>query len=107
MARLIRLTPAVASSATVNDLPLMPTMKLTGLDTAAQTARTAARSGRPGANSTSAPAFSKAKSRAIVSSRSGLPRRKFSARAVKVNGKASARAACAAAATRSVAWPMS
>ena len=45
----------------------------------------------------------KACSRAIVSSRSGLPRRKFSARAVSVNGKSSARAASAAAATRSTA----
>ena len=85
----------------------MPAMKLTGFLTAAQTARTAARSGRPGANSTSAPAASKACRRRIVSSRSGLPRRKFSARAVSVKGKGSARAALAAAATRSVAWAIS
>src|SRR3989304_4465421 len=47
----------------------MPAMKLTAFDTAAQTARTAARSGKPGAISTSAPAFSNAGRRAIVSSR--------------------------------------
>jgi hypothetical protein len=44
----MRLTPAAASSFTEKDFPLIPTMKLTGLDTAAQTARTAARSGKPG-----------------------------------------------------------
>src|SRR6267143_562149 len=103
LARLIRRTPAAWSSATLKDLPLMPAMKLTGLDTAAHTARTAARSGRPGAISTSAPAFSNACKRLIVSCRSGLPRKKFSVRAVKVNAKGSARAARAAAATRSVA----
>jgi hypothetical protein len=48
VARLMRLTPAAASSFTEKDFPLIPTMKLTGLDTAAQTARTAARSGKPG-----------------------------------------------------------
>ncbi len=85
----------------------MPAMKLTGFDTAAQTARTDARSGRPGAISTSAPAFSNACSRLITSARSGLPRRKLSVRAVSVNGNDSARAACTAAATRSVACPMS
>jgi hypothetical protein len=68
----MRLTPAAASSATENDLPLIPTMKLTGLERDAQTALTAARSGRPGAKSTSAPAFSKACRRVIVSSRFGL-----------------------------------
>src|SRR5260370_1202055 len=52
----------------------MPTMKLTGFETALHTARTAARSGRPGAISTSAPAFSNACSRLMVSSRLGLPR---------------------------------
>src|SRR5213593_969714 len=41
----MRLTPAAWSSATVNDLPLMPAMKLTGFFTAAHTARTEARSG--------------------------------------------------------------
>src|SRR3989338_9079563 len=51
----------------------MPAMKLTAFDTAAQTARTAARSGKPGAISTSAPAFSNAGRRAIVSSRLGGP----------------------------------
>ena len=56
----LRFTPAAARAATVNDLPLIPTMKLKGLPTAAQTARTASRSGRPGAISTSAPAASKA-----------------------------------------------
>jgi hypothetical protein len=56
----MRLTTAATSSPTENDLSLIPTMKLTGFDTAAQTARTAARSGRPGAKSTSAPAFLKA-----------------------------------------------
>ena len=85
----------------------MPAMKLTGFVTAAQTARTASRSGRPGAINTSAPAFSKACSRLIVSSRLGLPRRKFSVRAVRVKGNDSARAACTAAATRSVACPIS
>src|SRR5467141_32578 len=44
----MRLTPAAASSLTENDFPLIPAMKLTGFDTAAQTALTAARSGRPG-----------------------------------------------------------
>src|SRR5260370_42208248 len=60
VAMLMRLTPASASSPTENDFPLIPAMKLTGFDTAAQTARTAARSGSPGAKSTSAPAFSNA-----------------------------------------------
>src|ERR1700731_1693762 len=55
----MRLTPAAASSPTENDFPLIPTMKLTGFDTAEQTAPIAARSGRPGAKSTSAPALSK------------------------------------------------
>ena len=105
MARLIRFTPAAVSSATVNDLPLMPTMKLTGFETAPHTARTAARSGNPGAISTSAPAFSKACSRLMMSSRFGLPRRKLSVRAVSVNGNPAARAASTAAATRSVACP--
>jgi hypothetical protein len=103
----MRLTPAASSSATLNERPRALTMKLTGFPTAAQTARTAARSGRPGANSTSAPAFAKAWSRFMVSSRSGLPRRKFSARAVSVNGKGSARAAATEAATRSTARPKS
>ena len=58
VARLMRRTPASRSSATLKDLPLMPTMKFTGLRHAAHTARTAARSGSAGANSTSAPAFS-------------------------------------------------
>ena len=44
----MRLTPAAASSPTENDFPLIPTMKLTGFETAAQTARTAARSGQAG-----------------------------------------------------------
>ena len=48
-----------------------------------------------------------ARSRAIVSSRSGLPRMWFSARAVSWNGKGSSRAASAAAATRSAAAPIS
>src|SRR4051812_39094608 len=43
----------------------------------------------------------------MVSSRSARPCRKFSARAVSVNGKGSDRAASTAAATRSVARPMS
>src|SRR2546428_498782 len=38
-------------------------MKFTGFDTALQTSRTAVRSGRPGAISTSAPAFSNARQR--------------------------------------------
>ena len=88
------------------DLPVSADLEK-GFDSAAHTARTAARSGRPGAISTSAPAFSKACRRAIVSSRLGLPRKKFSVRAVSVNGNDSARAACTAAATRSVAWPTS
>ena len=85
----------------------MPAMKLNGFDSAAQTVRTAARSGSPGAISTSAPAFSKACRRLMMLSRFGLPRRKPSARAVSVNGKGSARAAFTAAATRSVAWATS
>jgi hypothetical protein len=35
----MRFTPAAARAATVNDLPLIPTMKLKGLPTTAQTAR--------------------------------------------------------------------
>ena len=57
-AKLMRLTPAAISSGTLNDLPRIATMKFTGLETAAQTCRTAARSGSAGANSTSAPARS-------------------------------------------------
>ena len=49
VARLMRLTPAAASSSTENDFPLIPAMKLTGFEMAAHTARTAARSGNPGA----------------------------------------------------------
>ena len=64
----MRRTPAAASSLTGNDLPLMPAMKLKGFDTAAQTSRTASISGSPGAKSTSAPAFSNACRRAMVSS---------------------------------------
>jgi hypothetical protein len=52
------LTPAAVSSDTENDFPRKATIKLTGLDTAEQTARTAAKSGNPGANNTSAPALS-------------------------------------------------
>src|SRR5262249_33760590 len=59
-----------------------PGHKVNGRESAVHTDRTAARSGRPGAISTSAPAASKACRRLIVSSKSGLPRRKFSARAV-------------------------
>ena len=55
--------------------------------------RTAARFGRPGANSTSAPAFSKACRRRIVRPDTGLPRRKFSARAVSMKWNGSSRAA--------------
>ena len=50
----MRLTPVAASSLTENDLPLIPTMKLTGFDTAAQTA---ARSGRPGGEKHIVPSF--------------------------------------------------
>ena len=53
----MRLTPVAASSLTENDLPLIPTMKLTGFDTAAQTAATAARSGRPGGEKHIVPSF--------------------------------------------------
>src|SRR3546814_16528513 len=63
-------------------------MTLTGRETAAQTARMASRSGNPGANSTLAPAASNAFSRAIVSSRSSRPWRKFSARAVTTRSTA-------------------
>ena len=55
----------------LSNLELGFSIELTGFDTAEQTARTAARSGRPGAKSTSAPAFSKACRRLIVSSRLG------------------------------------
>jgi hypothetical protein len=41
------------------DFPVMPTMKLTGFLTAAQTSRTPEISGSPGAKRTSAPVFSK------------------------------------------------
>ena len=54
----MRRTPAASSVARSHDLPFMPTMKLTGFVTAAQTARTASRSGSAGANRTSAPAAS-------------------------------------------------
>ena len=80
-------------------------MKLNGFDSAEHTVRTAARSGKPGAISTSAPAASNACSRLIVSSRSGLPRMKFSARAVSVNGNDIPRAASTAAAMRSARGP--
>src|SRR5437764_827782 len=103
----MRFTPAAESAATVNDLPLIPAMKLNGLPTASHTARTASRSGSPGAISTSAPAASYAFNRLIVSSRSDRPRRKFSVRPVSVNGNGNARAAAAAAAIRSVARPSS
>src|SRR5579884_3913900 len=56
----MRRTPAAASSRTGKDLPLIPTMKLNGFETAVQTVRTAAMSGNPGANNTSAPTRSKA-----------------------------------------------
>jgi len=78
VARLMRLTPAADRAATVNDLPLIPTMKLNGLVVAAHTARTDSKSGSPGAMSASAPAAAYAFS-LIVSSRSGRPRRKLSA----------------------------
>jgi hypothetical protein len=42
----------------VNDLPLIPAMKLNGFPSAAHTARTESRSGSPGAISASAPAAS-------------------------------------------------
>ena len=45
VAKLMRFTPASVSSFTVKDLPRIPAMKLTGFDTAAQTARTAAEFG--------------------------------------------------------------
>jgi hypothetical protein len=54
---------------------------------------------------TSAPAFSKACSRLMISSTLGLPRRQPSARAVSVNGNGSARAASTAAVTRSTEQP--
>src|SRR5262245_34017458 len=101
VARLMRFTPAACSSATLNDLPLMPAMKLYGFERAAHTLRTASRSGNPGAISTSAPAFSNACSRLIVSSRSSRPRTKFSVRAVRT--KSCDRATLAAAATRATA----
>jgi len=71
VARLIRRTPAAASSGTEKDLPFIPTMKLNGFEIAEQTVRTAAISGSPGANNTPAPGFSKACSRRMVSSRLG------------------------------------
>ena len=67
----MRLTPAASSSATLNDRPLMPAMKLNGFLSEPQTFLTAARSGRPGAISTSAPAASKACRRLMMSSMSG------------------------------------
>jgi hypothetical protein len=45
----MRFTPAADRAATVNDLHLIPTMKLNGLRTAAHTARTESKSGKPGA----------------------------------------------------------
>src|SRR5262249_44891238 len=50
----MRRAPAASSSATVNDLPGTPAMKLNGFAIAAHTAFTDARSGKPGAISTSA-----------------------------------------------------
>ena len=62
-------------------------MKFTGFSTAPQTAFTAARSGRPGANSTSAPALEglQAADGVVEVAR---PRRKPSARAVSRKGTA-------------------
>src|SRR5438874_1866822 len=67
---LMRLTPASASCAVVSagSAALMTT--LTGLCTAAVTVRIVARSRNPGAYSTSAPAFSNACKRRMMSSRS-------------------------------------
>ncbi len=79
----------------------------TGFVVASQTALISSTVRRPGAYRTSAPARSNACSRAIVSSRSGLPRMWFSARAVSVNGKSSPCACSTAAVTRSMAWPRS
>src|SRR5262249_52196063 len=58
VARVMRRTPTSASAVAVKDLPLMPTIKLKGLESDAHTRSTAARSGKPGAISTSAPALS-------------------------------------------------
>src|SRR5688572_878400 len=98
VARLTRFTPAASSSATLKDLPLMPAMKLKGFESEAHTFRTDCRSGSPGAMRTSAPAFSNACRRRMVSSRSGRLRTKFSVRAVSTSFLTRA-----AAATRSTA----
>ena len=81
----------------------MPTMKLNGFLSAAQTFFTAARSGRPGDISTSAPAFSKACRPLDDVVEVRIAAQKFSVRAVSVNGNGSARAALTAAATRAAA----
>src|SRR5262249_10629805 len=83
---LIRLTPTPARASTVSAGSAALITTLTGLLTDDVTVRIVARSRTPGAYSTSAPAFSKARSRLIVSSRSSRPCRRFSARAVSRKG---------------------
>ena len=97
-----RLTPRAASSGT--DGPPASSSTLTGTLTASITAAMSSGAVRPGANTTSAPAASNARRRAIVSDRSSRPCRWFSARAVSTSrGWPGAWACSAAAATRSTA----
>src|SRR5262249_25666113 len=102
--KLTRLTPRSQSSASENVVPDSPITTLTGFGaTARTTALIASRVVKPGAYRTSAPAAANASTRRIVSSRSGRPVIRFSARAVRMNGNGNARAAATAAATRSTA----
>ncbi|MNL41272.1 hypothetical protein D3C87_1636740 [compost metagenome] len=101
---LIRLTPSALNSATVNFTPLKPITTLTGLGASACTTwRISSLVRKPGAYNTSAPASANACRRAMVSSRSRRPFRKFSARAVSMNGNGKPRAAATAASTRATA----
>ncbi|MNG20243.1 hypothetical protein D3C84_1044790 [compost metagenome] len=99
----MRLTPISLNCSTVRFRP--PDINtLTGFGaTARTTASTSSALRNPGAYNTSAPASANACRRRIVSSRSGLPCRKFSARAVSVKGKGKLRVAATAASMRATA----
>src|SRR6266516_4620501 len=103
----MRFTLVSTSSATLKDRFWLSTVKFTGFDMVEHIVRTDAKFGKLGAKSTSAPAFSYAIRRLIVSSKFGLPRTKFSARAASVKGNGSDRDASTLAATRSVASAIS
>ena len=94
VARLIRRTPAAARSSHREGPARYPGHEAERLCQRRADLLTAAMSGSAGAISTSAPAARMRRSRAITSSRSGLPRMKPSARPVRTNGMS---VACAAA----------